>query len=167
MRNRANIATAIALIAAGTWFLAAEIYQPVRDIAYGAGTWPFNVIAIGLLLGVIGLGFWIPGLMIPASIVGGIGGLLYWQNATGNFASWAYAWALIPGFVAIGIFIQGLMARDRGSLKGSVWLLLISMTMFLIFGSFLGGGRLIWQFWPVLLIVFGIILLTRGLFRKR
>ena len=37
-----------------------------------------------------------PGMLVPACIVGGIGGMLYWQNLTGDWASWSYSWSLIP-----------------------------------------------------------------------
>ena len=42
-------------------------------------------------------------MMVPASIVTGIGGLLYWQNATGRWESWSYAWALIVASVGVSI----------------------------------------------------------------
>ena len=99
--------------------------------------------------------------------MGGIGALLYWQNATGEWASWAYAWALIPGFVGIGLILFGLMARRRGALVGGGWAIFNSLVLFAIFGSFLGGLRILTLFWPVLIIVLGLVLLGQGFVRRR
>jgi hypothetical protein len=50
---------------------------------------------------------------VAACIIGGIGGILYWQSYTGDWASWAYVWTLIPGFSGIGIIFD----RQFGFLK--------------------------------------------------
>ena len=105
---------------------------------------------------------------IPACIEGGIGGLLYWQNATGHWESWAYAWTLIPGFVGLGIMLTGLaQGRARRPLLGGAWLIVISALLFLIFASFLGGPNLLGPYWPVLLILAGLLSLGRNLLRSR
>jgi hypothetical protein len=166
MKNKANIAAAIVLIALGFWFLAVQLVPGLKEIAYGPGTWPLNVIAVGGLLALIALVMWVPGLMIPAAIVSGIGGLLFWQNQTGNWASWAYVWTLIPGFVGIGLVVAGLMNRSRATLTAGGWTLFNSLVLFIIFGAFLGGGQQIFNYWPVLLIALGIIILGRGILRR-
>ena len=105
---------------------------------------------------------------VPACIVGGIGGLLYWQNATGNWESWAYAWTLIPGFVGVGIVLSGLLGGEiRQSVSGGGWLILISLVLFTIFGSFFGALGIVGDYWPVLLILLGLLILIRSLFRSR
>lgn len=65
--------------------------------------WPMWVIGAGALVFLIGLITGNPGMAIPASIVAGIGGILYYQETTGNFSSWSYMWTLIPGFVGNGV----------------------------------------------------------------
>ena len=105
---------------------------------------------------------------IPACIVGGIGGILYWQEITGNWESWAYAWTLIPGFVGVGIVLSGLLGGDfRQSARGGGWLIMISLVLFAVFGSFFGGLGLLGPYWPVLLILLGLLVLIRPLFRPR
>jgi hypothetical protein len=165
--RRSSIAIALILILIGAWFLAVQLMPSLWDWAYGRYTWPLSIVGIGALLLVIGLVFWLPGLAIPACIVGGIGGLLYWQNATGNWDSWAYAWALIPGFVGVGITLSGLLERRASTVRGGLWLVLISLVMFVIFGAFLGGPAIIGSYWPVLLIALGLVLLGRALFVRR
>ena len=167
MRNKGNIAVAVILIALGVWFLTIELYPPLREFVYSENNWPLNVIGVGVVLAVVGLVAWVPGLMIPASIVTGIGGLLYWQNATNNWESWAYAWTLIPVFVGIGIVLTGLLSRERKAIVGGAWTIFNGLVLLVIFGAFLGGGTMISTWWPALLIVLGVILLSRGLLRRR
>jgi hypothetical protein len=167
MKTRSSLATALTLIGIGAWFLAVEISPQVRAFARGEDTWPLQIIGIGAYLALVGLLTWTPGMMVPAFIVAGIGGLLYWQNATGNWGSWAYAWALIPGFIGLGTVLSGLLSRDRKAAIGGGWMVFISLVMFGIFSSFLGGSELIWQYWPILLIALGVVLLAGGVFRRR
>ena len=166
MKNkRGNIAAALVLILLGAWFLAVQLFPGLRQFAYSQFTWPMVIIGVGVLLGLIGLLTWVPGMLIPACIVGGIGGLLYWQNLTGNWESWAYAWTLIPGFVGVGIFLSGLLSGDRKAMVGGGWTIFNSLVLLAIFGTFLGGLTL-WAYWPVLLILVGVLLLARGLIRR-
>ncbi|MBN2549799.1 MAG: hypothetical protein JXB15_11610 [Anaerolineales bacterium] len=167
MRTRANIGAALALIAIGAWFLAIELSPAVKAFAYGADTWPLPIIGIGALLAVLGLLTWTPGLLVPACIVGGIGGMLYYQNTTGEWETWAYSWALIPAFIGLGMLLAGAMERNRGLAASGAWMILWSLVMFAVFGSFLGGSALIGQYWPLLLIFAGLIVLLQGLFRRR
>ncbi len=167
VKRRSSIATALVLIGIGGWFLAVQVVPSLYGWAYGAATWPLPIIGIGAGLLVIGLITFTPGLAVPACIVGGIGGLLYWQNSADNWESWAYAWALIPGFVGAGIILSGLLSRDRGAIIGGAWTILVSLVMFAIFGSFLGGPELVSTYWPIIPIVLGVILLGQALFRRR
>lgn len=167
--TRRRIGSGLFLILLGGVFL---LYQ-VRPDLFGwlqfNLSWPLIVIGSGLLLLVFGLLVGAPGMAVPACIVAGIGGLLYYQNTTGDWDSWSYAWALIPGFVGIGILLTGLLGggKLRDSLEGGGTLLLISLVLFTIFGSFLGGLTLLGDYWPVLLIVIGLIVLVRSFFPRR
>ncbi|HLF81114.1 MAG TPA: hypothetical protein VI410_05035 [Anaerolineales bacterium] len=166
--NRSRLGTGIILVLLGLWFLAVRISPNLGKWAEGNLGWPVIVIGVGLamlLMGIVTGGY---GLAVPASIVAGIGGLLYWQNATGNWESWAYAWALIPGFVGIGVGLMGLLEGKRGeALRSGGWLILISLVMFFVFGSFLGGGSLLGPYWPVLLIGLGALLLGQSILGSR
>ena len=42
-----------------------------------------------------------------------------------------------------------------------------SLVLFAIFGAFLGGITILSLYWPVLLILLGLIILAQGFFRKR
>jgi hypothetical protein len=165
MRNRGSISTALILIALGCWFLAVELFPGVKAFSNGLTTWPVPVIGIGVLLLLIGLFVRVPGLYIPACIVGGIGGLLYYQNLTGNWASWAYVWALIPAFVGVGIILLGIDQRKRGPIMGGAWTLFTGLLLYGIFGTAFGGAFIVTRFWPVLVIALGLVILGRTLIR--
>ncbi len=161
--DRGRIATALILILLGAWFLVVQLVPGLDAFAFTRNTWPLAIVAVGALLGIFGLVMGVPELIVPACIVAGIGGLMYWQNLTDNWASWAYAWTLIPGFVGVGIFLSSLLrGRVREAALGGGWLILISAILFLIFGSFLGGPVLLGAYWPVLLILLGVIFLAQS-----
>lgn len=167
-RTRSSIAGGALLILLGLMFLVYQLMPAQFRWLQGQDTWPLIVVAVGVLLLIFGLVVNAPGMAIPASIVAGIGALLFWQNATHNWESWSYAWALIPGFVGIGVILNGLLGGDRlhDALEGGFWLILISLVLFAIFASLLGGMELFRPYMPVLLIVLGVILLVRSLLNR-
>ena len=162
-RRRSSLAAGLVLILLGAWFLVSQWVPALRIWV----SWPLIIVGVGALLLIIGLATGVPAMAIPACIVGGIGGLLYWQNTTGNWESWTYAWTLIPGFVGVGTILSGLLGEEpRQSVRGGFWLIAISLALFAFFGSFLGGPNLLGSYWPVLLILLGLLLLVRSLFRR-
>lgn len=167
--KRASIAIALFLIFLGGWFLAIEISPVVKNFAYSRETWPFNILIAGGLLFLLALITWTPNLMLHASTVSGIGGMLYWQNANNAFETWSYSWALIPGFVGIGFLLAGIMHgfRRRGEILIGSSLIMISLILFGIFGSFLGGKHILLQYWPVILVLLGLIFLLQSLAANR
>ena len=168
MRNRGSIAVAITLIGIGAWFMAIQFSPALKAIAYGPSTWPLTIIGIGAFLALVGLLTWSPGMFIPACIVAGVGGLLYYQNSTGDWASWAYAWALIPGFAGLGSIVAGLLKGNSSrQVREGMTMIVVSAILFVIFGSFLGGLDLLGPYWPVLLILAGLWVLVSGILRRR
>ena len=107
-----------------------------------------------------------PGMAVPATIVGGIGGILAYQWYTGDWQSWSYIWALIPGFVGLGIILMSLLGGDA-SVKDGTTLLFISFIMLAVFGSFFGAVGLAGRYWPVLLILLGVVLMVRTFLNKK
>lgn len=168
-KTRSSVAGGVLLILLGLLFLAYQL-MPNRFAWYNPEqSWPMIVMGVGLFLLIFGLLVGAPGMAVPACIVGGIGGILYYQNITGDWASWSYVWALIPGFVGVGVILNGLLGGDKlaDALEGGFWLILISAVMFAIFASFLGGMNVFGPYLPVLLILVGLIVLVRSIFRRR
>ncbi len=165
-----GLAWGLVLVLLGLAFLAVQVFglPPWWGIE---SSWPLIVVAVGVGLLLIGLLVRAPGMAIPACIVGGVGALLYYQNSTGDWGSWAYAWSLIPGFVGVGIILHALLGggKLRENLIGGAWLILVSLVLFAIFGSFLGPWSFLGlaRYWPVLLILIGLLTLAEGLRPRR
>ena len=167
-RRRTSYIGGIILLLLGGWLLALQIVPGLDALIDIDFSWPLFVIAAGVILLIFGLLAGEPGMAVPACIVGGIGLLLYYQNATGNWASWAYAWTLIPGFAGVGAILAGILGDNRSkSIRDGLNLIVISAVMFVIFGSFLGGLNLLGNYWPVLLILLGLWILVQPFFRRR
>ncbi len=161
-RKRLNLVGGLALILLGIWFLAVQFRPELGLWINIEWSWPLFVVAAGVFLFVLGLLTGEPDMAVPASVVGGIGILLYWQNATGNWGSWVYAWTLIPGLAGIGTILSGLLGGGfRKALRDGGGLVVISLILFMIFASLLGGPNLLGDYWPVLLIALGLWMLVR------
>lgn len=160
--HRSSITGGVLLILLGIVFFVFQLSPNLWGWLNVETGWPLIVVAVGVVLLLFGIIGGVPGLAIPGSIVSGIGGILYWQNATGNFESWGYMWALIPGFVGIGIILMGLLGeKRRESIESGLWLVLISAVMFVVFASFFGAVGILGSYWPLILVLLGLLLLVR------
>jgi hypothetical protein len=167
-QNRTNLALGIILLAIGGWLLITRQVPSIQEWLDANFAWPMYTIGAGLLVLLIGLVTGAPGMAVPASIIAGIGGILYYQNATGDFSSWSYMWTLIPGFVGVGSILAGLLGDDsRRNFGRGLRLLVTSAVMFLIFATFLGGLSILGEFGlPIILILLGLYILARGFIRN-
>lgn len=166
-QRRSNILVGLLLILAGGWLLAQQFYPELQIWNYFNFSWPWYVIGAGVGLLLLGLLFRAPGMAVPAAIVGGVGAILYYQNETGNWESWSYAWSLIPGFVGVGILLANFLeGKFREGLRSGGFLIIISAVLFLIFGSFVGDLRILSKYWPVILILVGVWFLVQPWFDR-
>ena len=170
-RNRrdANLTVAAVLIVAGVVALVAQLVR----VPLGKYMWPLSVILPGVVLVVVGIGLRTQAsepLTVLGSLVTGVGLVLFLQNLTGLWASWAYAWALIaPGAVGLGKLVYGTVRDEPAkaregweALRAGLWIFVIGFVFFeLVLGiSGFGLGR---QHWPIAVIVLGVVLLVRNL----
>jgi hypothetical protein len=168
-RNRTQLAFGILLILLGGWFIATRQVPALHAWWVKLDfSWPLYVVGAGAVLLLMGLLLGVPGMAIPAVIVGGIGGILYYQNATNNWQSWSYMWTLIPGFVGVGNLLAGMFGGGRGYFRPAINLVVISAILFLIFGAIFGGLNLFGEYGPaILLILLGVWVIARGLIYRR
>ena len=170
MRRQRGCSAIIGLILVllGLWLLGRQFFPELDVWIHFEFAWPVLVIGVGVFLLLLGLLSGAPGMAVPATIVGGIGLMLYWQNATGNWTSWVYTWTLIPGFIGLGILLSGLLGGHlRQSLSGGLFMVVLSLVLFTFFGSLLGGANILGPYWPVLLILLGLWMLARMQLRTR
>jgi hypothetical protein len=173
-RNRTQLVLGVLLILVAGWLIAVRADPKLGTLVHWptAFTWPMWVILAGLMLLVLGLLVGTPGLAVPACIVGGVGGILYYQNATGDWTSWSYMWTLIPGFVGIGRILAGILGDDfKHSVSEGANALMVSIVLFAIFGTFFHAWTIFGVYSPYvpigLLFLGGIWLIVRGLLRRK
>jgi len=165
--KRKSIASGLILILIGVLFISLQVFPGIREQFTWDFTWPTIIIMVALGLLVLGALTGTADLLIPASIVGGIGGILYFQNAgVITWQSWAFLWTLIPGFVGIGVLLVGLIKWKKSEILDGLKTMLTSAIMFLVFGSFLGdifGYVPFKEYLPYLLIALGVFMFIRAL----
>jgi hypothetical protein len=172
-RNRTQLVLGVILILVAAWLIATRIDPALAKwINLPAFVWPMWVILAGAALLVIGLLVGAPDMAVPACIVAGIGGILYYQNATGNWESWSYMWTLIPGFVGIGSILAGLLGDNlRHSVRQGLNTLIVSVILFAIFGTIFNAWTIFGKYSIyvpiVLLFLVGIWLIVRGILRRK
>ncbi len=172
--NRGGVILGLVLIALGGLFL----LDRVTDIDLADAGWPLFVIVPGVLVliwGVTTTGREGVGLAVGGGITTVVGLILAVQNATGLWATWAYAWALVgPGGTGIGLLAYGLSHRDQGLITNGLRSLGSGLGLFVAFGLFFEGviglsgtPFLSTDIGPVVLIGAGVVVVLFGLFRGR
>jgi hypothetical protein len=172
-RSSSGLALGIVLVVVGFFFLLMRLFN-IDLSTYG---WPLYVIIPGLTLVVVGFVSLGSGAIIPGAIVTVAGLILAYQNATGDWATWSYAWALVvPGGVGLGIFLQGLRVRDPKQLRQGrtlmFWSVLIFLVGFVLFESIFNVSGIADTLFgraalPALLIIVGVTLLVRNFRRQQ
>jgi hypothetical protein len=167
-RNRTNLFLGLLLVLIGAWLVITRQVPAVQQWIDQYFAWPMWTIGAGVLVLLIGLITGAPGMAVPAAIIAGVGGILYYQNATGNWESWSYMWTLFPGFIGVGTILAGLLGENtRYNLAHGFNLIVISAALFLIFASFFGGLSILGDYGPaIIFIALGVYLLLRGLLRR-
>jgi hypothetical protein len=138
--------------------------------------WPLWIIlpgAVLLILGLIG-GRHAAGLAIPACILTATGLIFLYQELTGHWESWAYAWALILVAIGVGQMLFGARAGWPRMVRVGRRLALMGLVFFLVGAAFFEGvlgisgrdfgpaGRI---GLPALVIAAGLALLVSNMLR--
>lgn len=164
--TRGSLVAGIILIGLGVLFF---LFNVIPGFHIGA-LWP-------MIFVLLAAGFFIPpllwpqqrqglsGLFIPGSIMLMLGLIFFYNTLTNDWASWAYAWTLIPGGVGLGLWLGSWYGRwGKDSMLTGQWMLAISVLVFGLFGMLFGSPALKIA-GPILLILGGILLMVRA-FRK-
>jgi len=160
------------LIFIGLAFLAVRYL----DAFQGADVWPLFIIGPGVALLVLGLFLPNLGMLVGGSVVSTVGLVLAWQNMTGRWESWAYAWALVgPTASGVGSFLGGLRTGNPRLRDAGMWQIAVGLALFAGFYLFfeqvigLSGDPLPLPEWvmPAVLIGIGVLVLLRGFFGPR
>jgi hypothetical protein len=161
----------ILVVVGGLLFVSQLLGIGIDDVG-----WPFIVIAIGVVI--LGLGLFVnreQGMVVGGTVATTVGLVLLYQNSTGHWESWAYAWALVgPAASGLGLALWGATTGNASDLRNGTWGLLGGLALFaigfLFFEGVIGisGQRLPLPEWvlPAAVIAIGAVLLGRGLIQR-
>ncbi|MBT8455258.1 MAG: hypothetical protein HKO95_08480 [Rhodobacteraceae bacterium] len=147
------------LLAVGFLLLGVQVFGDLSNYL-----WPLFIIIPGAVLALMGLssGGTARKLAVPGTTIAGVGLILFVQNLFNHYESWAYAWALIPFFVGIGMALAADDDAGEGGTEAARNLMTWAIAVFVIMGAifeifiFGGGGVLGARFLvPAVLIVLG------------
>lgn len=167
------IALGVILIVVGGLLFAGQLV----DIGLDDLGWPFIIIAIGVAI--LALGLFVnreQGMVIGGTVVTTVGSVLAYQNNTGHWESWAYAWALVgPAASGLGLVLWGIRTANGRDVRNGTWGLLGGLGLFaigfLFFEGIIGisGQRFPIANWvlPAVVIAIGLVVLVRGLVQRR
>ena len=147
------------------------------DIGIDDVGWPAIVIGIGVVILVLGL--FVnreQGMVIGGTVVTTVGLVLLYQDQTGRWETWAYAWALVgPAASGLGMVLWGIRSADPVEIRNGTWTLLGGLAIFVVGFLFFEGvigisgeplGLPEWVL-PVVVIAIGVVVLARGIFDRR
>ncbi len=175
MSTQRNISALIGgsvLIAIGVLSLFGQIFTSINFWSF---IWPFFIIGVGAMfyVGMFAGGKSVSGLAIPATIITTIGLILFYQNMTGHWESWSYAWTVIILAVGLGIYIMGVFGEDEVQRNSGKNLMKVGAILFVVFGGFfemifsIGSKSMLRQsVFPIILILFGLYLIYTRLTKK-
>jgi hypothetical protein len=163
--SRGSIVVGGILVVIGAVFLCVNVFR----IDFG-NIWP-------VIFFIIGAGFYLPvllmprdrrnlaGLLIPGTILFGLGAIFFYNILADNWGSWAYIWTLIPASVGLGLLLAARVGNWGGdTMKVGFWMFVISTGVCLILAAFFGGGNA-GLIGAILLIGLGVFLLIRSIRR--
>lgn len=170
-RNLGSLVGGLILMAVGLLALLANW----AGVEFWTSFWPLIIIGFGAIFFIIMLASpkSAAPLAIPGSIFVGIGTMMFIQNLTGHWESWAYGWTVILMSVGIGIYVMGHWAREEQQREAGKRVLGIGLVLFIVFGAFFemlfNSLPFASVFFPIALIVLGgyLIVNRSGLLSKR
>jgi hypothetical protein len=154
----------ILLVIFGILALASQLFSGFN---FWGTLWPFIIIGVGAMffIGMVAGGKSTAPLAIPGTIITAIGLMLFLQNISNHWESWAYGWTVILMAVGLGIYIMGAWSGDPGQRASGMKVLRLGTIMFIIFGAFF---EMIFQsfalanyLFPAALILLGLYLVFR------
>ncbi len=172
--NRGAVVFGAVLVLAGIVLLALQ-FTGARAIEFG---WPLFVLIPGVTMLAVGAASreHLAGFLIPGSIVTMVALVLGYQNLTGDWQSWSYAWALVaPAGVGIGLSLFGWRTANttvarvgRGLALAGLVLFLLAEWLFVVLAG-IGGrglGPAVEAVVPAAIILVGLYVIVRALRRS-
>ena len=168
-QTQRNTFGAVLLIGLGILFLIGQIFN-INLWEMVGFSWPALVLIPGVIF--LALAFTgdrkVAGFAFPGTIITGTGAILWYQNVTDNWQSWAYVWTLYPAFAGLAMMFVGLRNADKKAYGVGRAMVNYSLIAFLAFAAFFelfifhANGALTGWLLPLALIVVGGYMLLSG-----
>jgi len=129
--------------------------------------WPLLVLAVALGFGLSAIFMRVPGLAIPAMIVGVNGLVLAFCNLTGLWSAWAILWPIEPLAIGLGLLVVGISNRSLGANTAAIILIGIAGMGFFLTSFVSVFNETILRFAvPGMLVMTGILLVGLTFLRR-
>ena len=129
--------------------------------------WPLEVLGVALGFTLAAIFMRVPGLAIPAIIVGLNGLVLAFCNTTGLWNAWVVIWPIEPLAVGLGLFVFGFFSRSAGAITAGVILSAIAGFGFFMTSFFSIFNLSVLRFAaPAMLILTGAIVIAASFLRR-
>jgi hypothetical protein len=137
------------------------------DWGVWALAWPLVVLAVALGFGLSAAFMRVPGLAIPAILIGANGLVLAFCNLTGLWGAWAILWPIEPLAIGLGLLVVGIAHRSPGANLAAMILIGLAGLGFFI-TSFIGvfNDTLLRFAIPGLLALTGLLLVGMNFLRR-
>ena len=172
---RSALILGIVIIAVGLTSLVLQRADVDVSQWLGGSGWTLYVIVPGLgllIAAALATGAWALGLTVAGAILTTVGLTLLYQDQTDHYASWAYAWTLIPTSVGAAFVAHGLRVGRPDLVARGARIAAIFGAIFVVgwlyFEATFRDGPAPFEMgdnWPLLIIGLGVIVVLLSLFR--
>ncbi len=167
MKNSSQIKIGIVLILFGIFLAVKEKFPAVGQWVNTNTTYPLNIILIAALIFIFSIWSGITGCASIATLVAGVGGILYYQKITGY--NEPILWTLIPAFLGIGMIQSGLFGGDTTEAKTGTQFIGCGTVLFVVSAVIFGKLQLLGGVYglAIILIPIGLWYFIQGLHPKK
>ena len=160
-KNQGAIITGVMLIGMGIFFLTAQAFPTLYTQIDFARLWPLIPLLVGVVLFVNGL-FGSAELLVPGTVVSGVGSILFYQNSTDSWGQWQL-WLLIPALAGIGTILYQLREGKQlnHALRAGGGPFVVGLVLYFVFTGLPSG-----LFWPIIFVAIGVMILFQGRIAK-
>lgn len=151
---------AVPLLTTGGILLFASLF---RFWSIWSLAWPFEILAVALGFLLAAIFMRQPWLLLPAFLTGINGLVLLFCNVTGWWSAWSFLWSVEPLALGLAFLVIGLLRHSSRLVVPGVLLSGFAVLAAGGLGVLYLMGDWVWRFWPLALVLSGLLLLGGSL----
>lgn len=164
MKNSSRIKFGIVFILFGAFLIAEKQIPSFKEWVSVNTAYPLNIILAGIAIFILSIWSGITGCATIATLVAGVGGILYYQKLTGN--NEPILWTLIPAFIGVGMIQSGLFGGVMREAKVGTQLIGFSTIVFVVCAVIFGRSQLLGGAYGLAIILIPLVSFQLGLCKK-